>query len=353
MPSPSRDKILRMDGWPGGMNNRVRETEQVVQRDGESIQSSQFLRQALNVDLTAEGHPLRRQGYALAQSGFAHSAWYSESLRRFFAVLDGQLVVGEDAASLSPFATVNRYLRMSYTERVGTVYYTNGAESGKYSDAGVGVWPDPSRVPSRPETDEEGTGELIGVESKHYHTVLPIGQVVAHHKGRLWVARDDTIHISHAMMDDYYRPATEIIQQPRYIDMLAPADEGVYVGDAKSVRFIRGVDPMDVSQTHVYDEGVVPGSMARIPGEKFGISLASVPVWWGKDGVLLLGLPTGEIRQLTRDRLATAEFGTGAVSLREREGISQIVSSLQKGGNENNMGATDTVVAEIRTSCSP
>jgi hypothetical protein len=333
------------------MNNRVRETERVLLRDGESIQSSQFLRRALNVDLTAEGHPLRRQGYARARAGFAHSAWYSRELRRFFAVVDGQLLSGETAATLSPFQNVNRYLRMSYAEHAGAVYFTNGADSGKYGADGAGIWPDSSKVPARPATDEDGTGELVGVEYKHYHTVLPIGQLVISHSGRLWVARDDTIHIAHAMTVDYYRPATEIIQQPRYIDMMLPVPGGVFVGDATSIRFIQGTDPFDVTQTHVYASGVVKGAYALIPGEKFGAEVDKVPVWWCRDGTLCLGMPTGQVRQLTRDRLAVAEFTTGAVSLREREGISQIVSSLQKGGDENNMGATDTVVAEIRSSC--
>ena len=62
-----------------------------------------------------------------------------------------------------------------------------------------------------------------------------------------------------------------------------------------------------------------------------------------------MGLPDGEVRQLTRDRLAAPEYGFGAVSMREREGMSHIVSSLQKGGDANNMGASDSVVAEIRT----
>jgi hypothetical protein len=353
MTSPTRDKILRMDGWPGGVNNRVRETEQVIMRDGESIQSSQFLRRALNVDLTQEGHPLRRQGYALARAGYAHSAWYSRELARFFVVVDGQLLSGDSAATLAPFQNVNRYLRMSYTEHAGVVYYANGADSGKYGVNGYGVWPDASKVPSRPPTDEGGTGELIGVEYKHYHGVLPVGQLVRSHKGRLWVARNETINISHAMFVDYHRPATELIQQPRYIDMLEPVDGGVYVGDATSIRFIQGTDPFDVTQIHVYDSGVVRGAFARIPGEKFEMEVDTVPVWWCRDGTLLLGMPNGQVRQLTRDRLAIAEFDVGAVSLREREGMSQIVSSLQKGGDENNMGATDTVVAEVRSSVNP
>jgi hypothetical protein len=150
------------------------------------------------------------------------------------------------------------------------------------------------------------------------------------------------------MQVDYHRAATELIMQPDYIHLLQPVDDGMYVGDENEIRFISGTDPMEITQKRVYDHGPVKFAVTRLPGEKFGVPFDEVPVWWGRDGTLLLGLPGGEVQQLTRDRLAVADFGFGAVSLREREGISQVVSSLQKGGDENNMGATDTVVAEIR-----
>jgi hypothetical protein len=353
MPTPSRDKLLRMDGWPGGMNNRVRETEQVVMRDGESIQSSQFLRRALNVDLTAEGHPLRRPGYTLAQAGFAHSAWYSRGLNKFFVVIDGLLYAGDTSATLAPFMAVNRYLRVSYTDHPdGNVYFTNGADTGSYTPGGFVAWPDAAKVSGLPDipdqTFDDPTGELIAGKHTHHHEILPSGQLIASYKGRIWIARDNYVVFSHASTVHYYRPSAEFFLQPGYVELLQPVEGGMYVGDAENIRFIRGTDPYDTQQIHVYPHGVVKGAFARIPGEKFELPYDEVPVWWCRDGTLCLGMPDGQIRQLTRDRLAVAAFEFGAVSLREREGISQIVSSLQKGGNENNMGATDTVVAEIR-----
>jgi hypothetical protein len=165
MTSPSRDKILRMDGWPGGMNNRMRETEQSTQRGGESIESSAFLRRALNVDLTKEGHPLRRKGYALESAGYAHSAWYSKVLQRYFVVQAGQVLSGPRVSELAPFANVNRYLRMSYAEHAGEVFYSNGADTGRYGVNGYKVWPDPAMVPAdpvAPEYDEDVSVEYVG-----------------------------------------------------------------------------------------------------------------------------------------------------------------------------------------------
>ena len=86
MPAVNDKKLLRMDGWPGGVNNRIRETETPARRDAEAIPNSAFLRKALNVDLTAEGHPLRRKGYALHTAGYAHSVHYVGGLFYVVAV---------------------------------------------------------------------------------------------------------------------------------------------------------------------------------------------------------------------------------------------------------------------------
>jgi hypothetical protein len=339
MPTPSKDKLLTMDGWPGGVNNRVRETEQVIERKGENIPSSQFLRKALNVDLTAEGHPLRRRGYTLTDAGYAHSVFYGGGL--FFVVIEGVLKAGPKAAELTAVMSVNRYLRMSYARRAGAVYFTNGQESGRYSSAGLEVWPGPQQ--EHKVHDDEGL-ELVD----NLYETMPIGQIVANFSGRIYVAKRDEIWFSEGMSTHISRLAVNYYMLPSYIYMMQPVDDGIYIGTEHKIIFLRGTDPFTAEQVEVYQSGVVPYAFTRVPGEKFDVKEGDVPVWWTKDGVLSVGLPGGEVRQLTRDRLAAPEYGFGAVSIREREGISQVVSSLQKGGDANNMGASDSVIAEIR-----
>ncbi len=357
MTTPNDNEVARMDGWPGGMNNRAREAESVVRREGEAVPSSQFLRRALNVDLTAEGHPLRRRGYARAVSGYAHSAWWCSELALLCAVVDGQLLVGRDSASLAARAAVNRYLRVSYAFHVDAIYWSNGKESGKIEyDGSAAVWPDPQRAvdlnnreattpPDFEPLPEEQGQQLVNTVT---YAAMPIGQLVESFAGRLWVAQDDGLYFCEPMTPDVTRPATDFFMRPKYLWMLKHAHDGLYIGDESGVWWMGGTNPYEMTARHVSPYGVVRQSPARVPGEKLGVAVDDVPVWWGLDGVLMAGLPGGEARQLTRDRLATPEYGLGALSIREREGISQIVASLQKGGGVNNMGATDTVVAEVR-----
>lgn len=430
MPTPNDEALLRMDGWPGGVNNRVRETEQAILRDGETLPSSQFLRQALNVDLTAEGHPIRRKGYTLHTSGYSHSAWGCDKLRIFCVVMDGQLMVGRSPSTLTAVADVNRYNRMSYCFLNDTIYYSNGQQLGEiYYDLtqrswGIPVAPTPAITGPSSEnpggwTDtrqvsvtyvdyygrEGGASEavLVGATGQ-FDVTLPIplpedvaeariyvsqlnseilyhaatvlasptttiydtdigkgkeldtqnlkppqaGQLVAEMNGRIYIARNSKVIFTEPLRYELTRPSQGIFMFSDFITLLEPVQDGLYVGTNKGIVFIDGADPYSVKQVHVSPYAPVEQATARVPGEKFGVSLETVPVWWGTDGVMMLGLPKGELRQLTRDRLAVPEFQRGAVSVREYEGMSHVVSSLYSGDGENAMGATDTVVAEVR-----
>jgi hypothetical protein len=333
MPSPNDDKLLRMDGWPGGVNNRMRETERNA--------DTQYLRQALNVDLTAEGHPLRRRGYALHTAGYAHSVSYQNSL--FFVVIDGSLLVGPKVDELTSITAVNKYLRMSYTVHADEVYFSNSVNSGKYTSTGLVAWPGPDQTYTIHDDEE------LELTDNLYET-MPIGQHIASYNGRIWTARRDEVWFSEGMSTHMCRKATNYFMMPGYVYMMLPAEDGIYIGTESGIYFLRGDDPFQMAWDGVYAHGVVPFAYTELAGEKFGLADTTVPVWWTKDGVMSAGLPGGEVRPLTRDRLAAPEYGFGALSIREREGISQVVSALQKGGDANNMGATDTVVAEIRTS---
>lgn len=430
MTTPSRDKLLRMDGWPGGVNNRVRETEQAVERKGETVPSSEFLRRALNVDLTAEGHPLRRQGYALHTAGYTHSAYGCNELSIFCVVIDGQLYTGPTPDELTAVASVNKYTPMEYCFVNDSIIYSNGQVIGEINyaygqrDLTVPVAPKPT-VSGGTEQQPEGYDEVrlvsvtyvdtygreggasepvyvpgdgsftvtvptplpdgiskvqvyasqvngeilyhvqniiatstitvyptdIGsgkeLETLNRHPTLP-GQIVRHMNGRLYVARNQKIIFSDPLRPHLTRPSQGIYMLPEYITLMEPSGDGLYVGTSKGVVYIGGKDPYDVTQSHVSPYAPVERAVTQIPGEKFGLSEDEVPVWWGTDGVMVVGLPDGELKQLTRDRLSIPAFQAGAVSLREYEGMSHVVSSLQRGDEVNVMGATDTVVAEVR-----
>ena len=174
------------------------------------------------------------------------------------------------------------------------------------------------------------------------------GQLVCSFNGRVYIARNNIISFTEALRFGLTRPSQGIYMFPEYVTLMEPSTDGVYVGTANGVVFLAGNDPYDVRQVHVSSYAPVEKAVSRVPGDLFDLPIEEVPVWWGTDGVLVVGLPGGALKELTGDRLAVPEFRAGAVCLREYEGMSHIVSSLRSSDGMNPMGASDTVVATVR-----
>ena len=433
MPTPSDNDVLRMDGWPKGVNNRLRETEsQAATRNQFEVPSSPWLRSAVNVDLTQLGHPLRRSGYHQLVAGFTHSLWSDEQISYGLCVHEGWLsrVTTDNGIVLDSLIEVVPYLPMSYAVVNGQVFYANGIDKGRIIDGLVYHWglPEPGQplIGTAEGTVFPGTyhiaitfedydGEEYGAsdpieaivetgaitvtpptpwpssvhrcnvyvtqaDSEVYYLAKSLyepgtvtvtqpdlgkgrvletrdfkqpqsGHILAYFNGRIYIARNDTVLFTEPLRYGLTRPAQGIYMFPERVDLLVASTNGLYVGYKGQIVFIAGMDPYAVSQVAVQPYGPIPKAVTYIAGERLGTNARHVPVWWGTDGVMVAGLPGGEIKQLTRDRLAVPTHELGAMMLREREGMSQLVSVLRKGGETNAMGASDSVVAEIRRDC--
>ena len=433
MPTPLDNDVLRMDGWPKGVNNRLRETEaEAGSRNQFEIPNSPWLRAGINVDLTRLGHPLRRSGYAKLSDGFTHSLWNDPGIDYALCVHEGWLskVSTDNGVLLTPLIEVTPYLPMAYIVVNSVVYYANGVDKGRVIDGEVAHWGMPE--PGQPEvgttdgtlfpgayhvalTFEDYYGEEYGacdpveitVESGAIIVTPPtpwpdtvnkcnvyvtqansevyyltkslfdpgtvtvtqpdlgngrvletldfkqpqLGHILAYFNGRIYIARNDTVIFTEPLRYGVTRPAQGIYMFPERVELLAATNDGLYVGHKGQVSFLAGMDPYDVTQIAAQPYGPIPRAMTYIAGERLGVSERHVPVWWGMDGAMVAGLPGGQVRQLTRDRLAVPKHELGAMMLREREGMSQVVSVLRRGSETNAMGASDSVVAEIRRDC--
>lgn len=150
MPSPRDRDILTIPGWPGGINNRARETEDVNIDNRLRIPAGEFLRGATNVDLTSKGKPLRRRGYELTEAGFAHSLWRSGDAPFALMVRDGQLCkVSGPEPLVEELQAVDLSRPMSYTTANDRVYFSNGLQKG-YVDFDGAVHPWGLPIPAQP-----------------------------------------------------------------------------------------------------------------------------------------------------------------------------------------------------------
>lgn len=150
MVSPTDEQLLQMDGWPGGVNNRVRETEMGQGRGTPyRMDSSIYLRDAINVDLTSMGHPIRRKGYTQQVAGYTHSLWGHVSLEFGLCVHEGSLTEVLPDGTLTALTAVHPYAPMSYTVVNQEVYWSNGLDKGRVIPGeGVTHWglPEPAEL---------------------------------------------------------------------------------------------------------------------------------------------------------------------------------------------------------------
>lgn len=428
MPKPKESELLTMEGWPLGVNNRVRETEQGPRQESrsKSAHPSLQLREAVNVDLTKLGHPIRRKGRELLAAGYTHSLWSDPSIPYALAVHEGWLCKLYTSGTLEQLEEVHPYARVSYCTVNGEVYWSNGISKGRVADQGALHWGLPRPNPPQARladgsltkgayrvattyVDEFGEeygasqesvldvvsgmivtigadadtraeavalyvsqpdGEILYKVGEYWSgqevTILPgmigkgleletsdlqqvpVGKLVAYSNGRVYIARNKDVVFSEPLRYGLYRPSQGIYMFSSEIDLLAPVSDGIYVGNREGVYFLGGTDPYEITQRKVLSHAPVPNAHTSVPGEFLQVGDSDVPVWWGQDGAMVAGLPGGEIIQLSKDRLAVPSFAAGAMLYREQEGMAHVVSSLTRGGDSSAMGATDTVVAEVR-----
>jgi hypothetical protein len=126
------DKLASNGPWPYGMDN--------IHEDHEL--SSRTLRNAVNVDITAEGTVRRRKGYTSKLAGAYHSLYNAGAF--LLAVKAGSLMkinvsalgVLTETALATGFSTAP----VAYTKLDGVIYYTNGTLNGKLLNGQVRAW---------------------------------------------------------------------------------------------------------------------------------------------------------------------------------------------------------------------
>ena len=193
-----------------------------------------------------------------------------------------------------------------------------------------------------------GRGALL--DTQDFRPPRP-GHIVRYLAGRIYTARGDAVFFTEPLRYGLCRPSQGAFLFPAPPQLVEPSTDGLYVAHEGRTVFIYGTDPYDVREVHVGAFGAVRGTASLVPGSRLGAAVDFVPVWWTDRGVLVAGMPGGQLEMLTEDRLGVPRVEAGATLLREHEGLSQIVSTLRRPGETNTMGASDSVVAEVRRNC--
>lgn len=313
--------------------------------------TTEELEAAVNVDIDDVGQLHRRRGYTQVDNASYHSLYKGQD--RWLVVKDGSLGLLHPDYSFTAITTGGPD-RISYTEVGDITYFSSPVASGKidadgaYSawgaDASAGTWLSPVLTP----TDTLGAigGRLLGAP--------PMATDICYFRGRIYLAHGRTVWATELFLYDYVDKTKGYLHFEHDVTLLAPADDGLYVGTAGGLYFLNGVFGAGQKRDIVSDAAVIPGSGVMTPANRVDpqarqgpIPDAGAIVMLTADGVCA-ALDGGRVFNLTQGRVVFPGILAARAMYREQDGMSSYVAVADSGGDPlNSARLGDYVDAEI------
>lgn len=167
--------------------------------------------------------------------------------------------------------------------------------------------------------------------------------------GRIYFTEDKTLFYSEAHNPLLVKPSTSFYLFPEEVTTVIAVDTGIYVSADKTY-FIAGLDPSESSMVEVDPYPIIPGTALNTTHTFLkDVDTSGTQALWRTEEGVNLGTNAGNIYKLTRNKIATPEYSSGAALLRREDGKTQYLSSLAKpNGDVAKFSTTDTITAEIR-----
>lgn len=297
--------------------------------DGGSIGKVSQLGASIPLSLASPGSPaiaaasngLQREGrYLVAVTWVAFSGEESPpSLPVAINLLDGQGIQLSGIPASAPTGAIGLRVYCSHTN-----------EAVLFEAAFVGVGTTSLRIDSPP------SGRAL---ETLFEANFPACTSLAFAVGRLLGARGNLFIWSEAFRPGVYRPAKNFIQFPAPVTLIAPTQDGVYVGTENEVVFLPGFDFGNQAYRPVTPYGAYPGTLVDMPH--------TLQMGWASPQGFVIADNSGAVVNISMDKVAFPGAIRGGSLLREENGMRQIVSSLSPSGPANLLAASDYAEGEI------
>lgn len=303
---------------------------------------------AVNVDIDDVGQLRRRRGRMLVDAARYHSL--SEVGGRVLVVRNGLL--GQLDASYQHTTIIGVGDGPLCYTAVGNDIYFSGGASGKiiggralpWGIADGKRWLSPVLQPT--ETLGEISGRLVGSP--------PTARILEHYKGRIYLAVENVLWGTELYLYDVVDTTKNFVVLDHAITMVAAVDDGLYVGTDQQLLFLQGTMAKGLERAIVMDAPVVFGSKVTVPYSKAHPQARSGPIPEGFGPMFMttqgvcLGLPGGQVYNLTQDHVVFPEAVRAAALYREDQGANSYVAVADSaGGPSANARIGDYVDAEI------
>ena len=211
---------LRLFTGSTGLNTRIDPARLMF--DPES--GIQELAAAVNVDVDDSGRVSRTKGYTKIATGSFHSLFCDKGPA--LVVTGDALCILNTDYTLTPLRNVTVGAKMTYAQVDDVVYYANGYETGKIQNELSYAW--------------EYTGERVGPETDREFSSPPVGSIVRHYKGRMYVVQRQNVWYSEPYDHSAFDMARNLLPFESDVKMFCPMETGVYVSDSNHVYFLEG-----------------------------------------------------------------------------------------------------------------
>ena len=171
-----------------------------------------------------------------------------------------------------------------------------------------------------------------------FEASFPACSVLAFAAGRLLGIRGNLFIWSEPFRPGVWRPSQNFIQLAQPGSMIAPTQDGVYVGTlgqdgSGEVTFLAGFDYEKAGYLPVTPYGAYPGTLVDMPH--------TMQMGWASPQGFVIADNGGQVQNLSFDKVAFPVARRGGSLVRELDGIRQIVTGLSGAGDANRFAATD------------
>lgn len=155
-----------------------------------------------------------------------------------------------------------------------------------------------------------------------FKSAPPAGGIVFYFAGRMYVVKGGHIHYSDPMEFELFDLRHNFLSFSSAVAIAAPVGNGLFIGTDNEIVYLAGRDPTQFVAQPITNYGAVPGTLVYPRTDKTGARDISgrTAMWMSKQGVCV-GLPSGEMVNVTSDRYSVAEASSGA-GLFKMRGIS-------------------------------
>jgi len=171
---------------------------------------------------------------------------------------------------------------------------------------------------------------------------LPAGQIIEYYKGKIYVAKDNVLWYSEPHRYGLTRNSRNFFNFADRITICAAVDNGIFVVADKTY-FITFNKDTEAKITEVSQNKAVEGTSLKISGGDLKFDFESECAYWFSEIGPVVGLPNGQVQNLTEDVMAVPDntSSVGSSLFRETNGIKQLISTMAQGGEISELKSND------------